>query len=781
MLLINMIGIGYRITVITDRLIRLEYQPENRFEDRLTQFAANREFPAVPVEERRENGNVVLETPALVLTYDEKPFSTQGLSILLKETGAVYHYSGDHVAGDLGGTARTLDEADGFVHLGPGIFGKDGYSVIDDSQSPVIEDGEFSYREADEIDLYFFGYGTDYYGGLRDFFDLSGKCPMIPRFALGNWWSRYYKYTEESYIDLMERFEKEKVPLSIGVIDMDWHIVDDVDPKYGSGWTGYTWNRKFFPDYKRFLRTLKERFNLRTTVNLHPADGIRAFEDCYENAAKHYGIDPATEEPVVFNFSDPKFRETYFEEVLNPYEKDGVDFWWMDWQQGTGLKKEVDPLILLNHFHMKDQEDRAVRPMIFSRYAGPGSHRYPVGFSGDTILSWASLKFQPYFTSTASNIGFGWWSHDIGGHMQGSKDIERLIRWIELGVFSPINRIHSSNSMFMNKEPWTLEEPYRTLMDEYLRLRHALIPYLYTMNYECWRDGNVLVRPMYYICPGDPEAFTVKQEYGFGTELLVGSIGDPMDQSLRMAGVSMLLPEGRFYDIFNGRVYRGNQKRKMYRPLSEIPVLLKAGGIVPMDGRVSGNGTPNPTALRILFGAGADGSFTLYEDDGVTTAYENGACVKTAITVTGDAESTVLTVSAAEGELSLIADVRDLEFVSYGLTAAAASKAYVKTADGKCREAAFTADDQKHTVTVSVPGCKTAEGVTIVLEGFTAACNRYAEETFAILDAAWMDFNKKDMVLEHLKVLSNDEFLKWLAGADVSEALKDAITEIYAD
>ncbi len=777
-----MTGNGYRITVITDRLIRLEYQPENKFEDRLTQFVANRDFPEVPVEERRENGNVIIETPALLLTYDEKPFTTQGLSILLKGNGKVYHYSGDHADGDFGGTARTLDETNGFVHLGPGIFGREGYSVIDDSQSPVIEDGEFSYREADEIDLYFFGYGTDYYGGLRDFFSLSGKCPMIPRFALGNWWSRYYRYTEESYIDLLEHFEKENVPLSIGVIDMDWHIVDDVDPKYGSGWTGYTWNKKFFPDYKRFLRTLKERFNLKTTVNLHPADGIRAFEDCYEAAAKHYGIDPATEEPVEFNFSNPKFRETYFEEVLNPYEKDGVDFWWMDWQQGTGLKKDVDPLILLNHFHMKDQEDRAVRPMIFSRYAGPGSHRYPVGFSGDTVLSWASLKFQPYFTSTASNIGFGWWSHDIGGHMHGTKDLERLIRWIELGVFSPINRIHSSNSLFMNKEPWTLEEPYRSIMGDYLRLRHALIPYLYTMNYECWKNGSVLVSPMYYICPGDPEAFTVNQEYGFGTELLVGSIGDPMDESLRMGAVSMLLPEGRFYDIFNGHVYRGGQKRKMYRKLQEIPVLLKAGGIVPMDNSVSGNGTPIPKAIRVLFGAGAEGSFSMYEDDGITTAYENGACVKTPIAISGNAAKTVLTVSAAEGDLSLIPEVRDYEFVVYGLKKTDAAKVYVKAADGALTEVDFADCDVKHTVTVSVPEHKSAETVSVVLEGFEAAGNNHQDEVFKLLDVCWkMEIDMKDLILGHLNTLSDEEFLKWLAGTDVTETIKDAITEVYSD
>ena len=86
---------------------------------------------------------------------------------------------------------------------------------------------------------------------------------------------------------------------------------------------------------------------------------------------------------------------------------------------------------------------------------GPGSHRYPVGFSGDTHITWDSLAFQPYFTATASNIGYGWWSHDIGGHWYGSRDDDLTVRWVQLGVFSPIMRLHSTLHPFIRKEPWT--------------------------------------------------------------------------------------------------------------------------------------------------------------------------------------------------------------------------------------------------------------------------------------------------------------------------------------
>lgn len=131
--------------------------------------------------------------------------------------------------------------------------------------------------------------------------------------------------------------------------------------------------------------------------------------------------------------------------------------------QGTNTKIEgLDPLWMLNHFHYLDSGRDGKRPMTFSRYAGPGSHRYPVGFSGDTHITWDSLDFQPYFTNTASNIGYGWWSHDIGGHMMGYRDEELEVRWYQYGVFSPINRLHSSNSRFSGKEPWKFSMEART-------------------------------------------------------------------------------------------------------------------------------------------------------------------------------------------------------------------------------------------------------------------------------------------------------------------------------
>ena len=774
-------GPDYRITVLTDRLIRLEYQKEGLFEDRMTRTVVNRDFDSFPDSEvsvTDRSGRLTVETEALKLEYDKMPFSSLGLSITLKSTGAVWHYSVvyGNSDGNMHGTARTLDMTDGFTELEPGIFGRNGYAVLDDSTSAVCEDGEYRNSGIERKDLYFFGYGRDYYGGLKSFFNLCGKTPLIPRYALGNWWSRYFRYTEDSYTELLDHFEEEQIPLSVAVIDMDWHLTG-VDPKYGTGWTGYTWDEECFPDYKRFLKMLNDR-KLAPTLNLHPADGIRAFEAMYRQTAKRLGIDPDTEEPVEFDMSDPKFREAYFEEVLHPYEDDGVAFWWIDWQQGTGSAGRVDPLFLLNHYHYKDQEERGKRPMIFSRYAGPGSHRYPIGFSGDTRSTWRSLAYQPYFTATASNIGYGWWSHDIGGHMLGDKDNERLIRWIQFGVFSPIMRIHSSNSPFFNKEPWKLPEPYHAIMAEFLRLRHRLVPYLYTEARKAYDADIPMLQPLYYAYPEVREAYEVPNEYVFGGSLIVCAITEPEDKMLQMAPVDAYIPEGRWYDIFTGHIYNGNGSiRKLYRPLTGIPVLHKAGSILPGSSEDRVNGTDNPKALKILFGAGSSGDYTLYEDDGISMDYRNGAFVNTHIGMKWEeGKDCIINIDAASGDLTLIPDRRSYELCLYGVE--------------PCGNPEITGeeiadciyDEKMHCLKILVSEKPVNKNIRLCISGLKSADNDKKAETVELLDRAWTVMEYKDRIFNELMQAgtANDaEFLRRLSGLAVPETLKDAVREIF--
>ena len=697
-------GEHWRIGLITESLIRLEWSDSGEFEDRATLMAVDRAFlpsGAVDYTTGERDGMLVVETPALRLTYDRKPFSKEGLTIVVKGVPDsqfnTWHY-GDDPKGNLGGTARTLDEADGAIPLGQGVISRDGWAVLDDSASNVfvtadadgnLPDGVVAYggigvapRDHRETDIYFFGYGRRYREAVHDFQKLSGPAPLLPRYALGNWWSRYYRYSEEEYLGLMDRFKREGIPFTTSVIDMDWHLVDDVDPKYGSGWTGYTWNPKLFPDPKRFLDGLHER-GLRTTVNIHPRDGIRAFEKPYAKAAATVGVDAEAQEPVEFDLTNPKFVQAYFD-MHHDLEADGIDFWWIDWQQGGVTRQPgLDPLWVLNHMHYCDSARDGRWPLTFSRFAGPGSQRYPVGFSGDTVITWKSLKFQPYFTSTASNIGYGWWSHDIGGHMFGYRDEELEARWYQLGAFSPINRLHSSCSPFSGKEPWNFHEPVRSAMVDVLRLRQALMPYLYTMNWRAAVDGDPIVEPMYWANPNLGESYEVPDEFRFGTELVVAPVVDPMDKASMRGKADAWLPQGDWFDFFDGRRYTAadpaGRRLAVWRTIDRIPVFAKAGGIVPMQSDPLSDMTVNLRALDVVVFPGADGSFAMREDSGEfhdvcadAAAAQEAATAVTAMTWQwDDGRSPQFVIEAPTGNTSVVPERRDWTLIFRGVARSA--------------------------------------------------------------------------------------------------------------
>ncbi|MGI6107842.1 MAG: TIM-barrel domain-containing protein [Lachnospiraceae bacterium] len=658
----------WRISVLTPQMFRLEYSEQGDFTDEMTQKIVCRDFPVPAFTVKNRDGELQIITENAELHYDGKPFSKSGLSIRVRGNGGsgTWHYG--ETGDSLPGTARTLDQAEGEdlmngtkLKLEDSLFAmREGYSVIDDSRSVTVHtDGTVSSRPVGNLDLYFFGYGHRFHEGLRDFYRLTGRPPLIPRFALGNWWSRYYKYTEQEYKDLIRHFEADRVPLSVAVIDMDWHLVD-IDPKYGSGWTGYTWNPELFPDYREFLAWLHQH-GLRTALNIHPADGVRAYEAMYPQMAEALGRNAAEEEPIPFDITDPEYVKAAFQYIYHPYEKDGVDFWWLDWQQGAVTRiPGLDPLWMINRSHYVDSCRNGKRGLTFSRYAGIGSHRYPIGFSGDTISSWKSLDYQPFFTASASNTGFGWWSHDIGGHMLGAKDEELTVRWVQYGVFSPIMRLHSSDCEFMHKEPWLFSPGYKETLERYLRLRHSLIPYLYTMNVRASRDGVPLVQPLYY---GDPENWELyrhfRNEYYFGDSLLVSPVTQARDKT-GFAEVKTWIPDGGWTDLFSGVHYRGKRQTEMVRDLSDIPVLAKDGAVLPMTDLSTEElytaSTDSPEHLLLKVFPGKDGAFEMLEDDGTGTEYQPEHWCSTVISQTSDpVRGTVsLTIGAASGNVSCV-------------------------------------------------------------------------------------------------------------------------------
>ncbi len=655
-----------RVSVLTRHLLRVEFQPDSIFCDLPTQSVWYRDFPAISFSVKEKHDTVTVKTENVTFVLQKKNGQLEKVVFQDKPKGVPKTVT-NFKRGNLKGTARTLDMSYGPVPLEDGILSRNGVAILDDSQSLVLREDGFPLlaeqalkRQAGGKDYYIFAYGHAYQVALKDFFRLTGMPPLLPKYVFGNWWSRYHAYSQEEYLDLMKRFQKEDIPLTVATIDMDWHWTD-VTKRFGKaakpkglplsptdfmpGWTGYSWNTELFPNYREFLQELKKQ-DLAITLNVHPAKGCRFYEDAYPAYADFLGMDKTKKEPIPLDFSDKKLLEGYFKYLHHGYEQDGVDFWWIDWQQGKKSQvKGLDPLWALNHYHFLDRQKSGARPLILSRYAGPGSHRYPLGFSGDTAVYWSTLRFQPYFTATASNIGYTWWSHDIGGHRGGIHNDDLYLRWLQFGVFSPINRMHSSNNALAGKEPWNYAPETKRLAVKALQFRQRLIPYLYTMNYRCHTEGIPLVQPMYYAAPEEPNAYTVPNEYFFGSELICAPITEPLDKHAHVSGAKAWLPAGNWTDLFTGDVYVGGKKITLFRGPESIPVLAKEGAILPLEGAIK-----EQLELWIFNG---NGSFQLYDDDGVTNDYLNGNYSLTDFTVTTEADCLTFTASNLQKETVL--------------------------------------------------------------------------------------------------------------------------------
>ncbi len=583
----------------------------------------------------------------------------------------------------------------------------------------------------------------------------------------------------------MAEFRTREFPLSVCIVDMDWHTTQTGNRSVG--WTGYTWNRELFPDPAGLIAWLHGQ-GLRTALNLHPADGVHPHEEQYPAMAAALGIDPATQRASGVRHCRPAVcrslllapapstrgnrRRRNRVSVRNSVSywrrnsvSSGVDFWWLDWQQGKQAKLAgLDPLWWLNHLHFYDmQRDGVKRPFIFSRWGGLGNHRYPIGFSGDTVVSWESLAFQPYFTATAANVGYGWWSHDIGGHMWGVEEAELYLRWVQYGVFSPVMRLHSTNNPYQDRRPWgwgpAVEGPARAAM----QLRHALIPYLYTMAWRNTAQGIPLVTPLYYTQPEAEDAYACPQAYWFGSELIAAPFTAPTVPELGLSRQTVWLPDGLWFDFFTGKQYAGGW-HTVYGDWATIPVFAKAGAIVPLGPQVGWGGVENPAELTVHIFPGADGQFVLYEDDGETTAYAQGRYAQTPITQTWRGDSLTLAIGSVQGDAALTPPLRSYVLTVHGISEPG-SAVLSRNGQGP-QNAAFVYDAATHNLTAKVAHVRPDERVELTVAGkagaLLAAEDRRAEEVRRLLAAFRLDSRVKWQIDADLPRLLSGE-LSWRA------------------
>ena len=734
-----------RFTVLTDRLIRMEWSPSGEFEDHATLAVVNRNLPVPRFTVQKGKEGLTIKTAALTLTYrGNDAFSADNLKASFRLNGkTVTWHPGMDASGNLMGTARTLDGCSGPDHINysdpmePGILSRDGWAVVDESSRHIfVKDGSdwgewVAPRPEEGVqDLYLFAYGHDYKAALADFTKVAGKMPLPPKFVFGYWWSRFWAYTDDEFLDLAREFRSRKLPIDVMVIDMDWHYTwqgaarrlgrDEFDQ--GIGWTGYTWNRDLITDPEGMLNEIHS-MQLKTSLNLHPASGIGVREEMYPafvadylsrtedyDGPKGYVRDNGYHAAVPFRMDQKAWADAYFNSVIHPLERQGVDFWWLDWQQWK-LSKYVPGLsntFWLNYTFFNDKVRRsrglapedAPRPMIYHRWGGLGSHRYQLGFSGDTEIKWEVLGFLPWFTSTSSNVLYGYWGHDLGGHWQRVEtptEPELYTRWLQYGVFSPIFKTHSTSSSILERRFWMFEThfPY---MREALELRYALSPYIYNMARKAYDTGVSLCRPLYYEYPEDERAYSWKQEYFFGDDILAATVCEPVDSTTGVARRDVWLPAGNdWYDMAHHRMLRGGTVQTLTYTIAENAWFVRSGAIIPMAEPGIQNLQQPTNVLRLYFAPGkGDGICIHYEDDGTSQAYPT-QYAQTRITRKGTASGLTVFVGAREGAYRGMPATRKLTLVLGGLD----RNPRVVMLDGKKLESTY--DSSTREVVIELP------------------------------------------------------------------------------
>ena len=647
-------GDNYRITILSETLVRLEYNEQGVFEDRPTEIVNNRSFKNVAIKTTENNGILLIETAYFILEYamgksfpGNKILPGGNLKVTLKNADDKVWWYGNPEARNFGGTYSSLDGMES-IKLEQGLYSTDGFATIDDSESFVIDEGGGIMQRESGIDIYVFAYNTDFDKALTDYFTLTGFPAFIPRYALGVWYSKNDLMNQEYITELASEFKQNNVPLSILYLN---HWFSEGDAYVPSG---YTWHSKLYPNPKQMIDHLHEQ-NIKLGLYVNPAYGIYPKEAMYEKAAEYLNV--ANNEVIKTNPASAVWIDVYLKLFIQPLEALGVDFFVNDYHTDS-----LTTLSLLNRYQFLDANRTfEKRAMLLARNGMKAAHRFPVHYTGNLNVSYKTLAMLPRFNMAAANVGLSWISNDIGGFTGGIEDPELYRRFVQFGTFSPILRLNADGGRYYKRVPWKWDVKTRAIASEYLRLRHKLIPYLYSEAYRYHEDGTPLVRPLYYQDESLYDSVLYGNQYYFGSQLLVAPITTPSDELIKRSILRTYLPEGMWYDFQTGKRYRGNNYYISFYKDEGYPVFAKAGSIIPLNNDEELT-TKNPGSIEFYVFPGSNGNYDLYEDDGETNMYKQGHFSNTSIEFTYEPNQYTLNMRPTAGKMNVIPATRDYKF-----------------------------------------------------------------------------------------------------------------------
>lgn len=659
------LGNKYRFSVLSDRLIRLEYSETGSFTDLPSQFAIFRNFPKIDFQVKQDDRILEIQTKKFRVEYlknkkfdSGKVMPTNNLKVTLLKNEKVWYYNHPE-ARRFPGISSSLDGTKEEQTPFKGLYSLDGFVSFDDSKTLLIDEGgSLIKRDNNNIDLYLFMYDLNFIDAMDDYFTLTGRPPLLPRYALGNWWSRNTNYSDNNILELADKFTKENIPLSVFLLDNDWHISQVLDQKKNlvKATSGYTFNNDLFSNPKSFIEQLHSK-NIRLGLNINPKQGLYPHEMYFEKIKEYLPLEKNS--MIKFDPLNPRFLDVYFKLLVNPLEQNGIDFFWNDYNGDRNLMA----LWILNHYHFLDlAKTPAKRGMLLSRGSDIAPHRYSVLYSGKTQATWEMLRKIPKSFQDAANSGISWISHDVAGNNGGIEESELYIRSVQLGVFSPILRFNGARSKYYKREPWRWDIKTKTVVEGYLNHRHQLIPYIYTEAYRYYSEGKPIIKPLYYDIPWVFDDPVYNNQYFFGRELMVAPILEKKDSVMNRTIQKVYVPEGIWYDFSTGKKYSGNKKHVSFYKEEEYPVFAKGGAIIPLSIESGLNNIGNPSILEVHIFPGQNNTYVLYEDDGVTNLYKENYFLKTSIDYNYLPSNYTVIVRSVEGKKGLVPDKRTYRF-----------------------------------------------------------------------------------------------------------------------
>lgn len=584
-------GKKYRFTILTDRLVRLEYSESGVFEDRATQNVIFRNFPKVEYTVNTSETLIQITTKYFVLNYvKNKNFSsgklTPGstLKVVLQGSDKSWYY-GHPESRNFGTINYSLDDFSGKLKLSKGLYSTDGFAILDDSNSYVLKnDLEFSQRENKELDIYLFMYKKDLGLCFQDYFTLTGYPSLIPRYALGNWWYKNEKYSNDDIINIINKFNENNIPISVFMLGDKWSDNDN----------GFVFDNKLIDTGKLF--SVFKQNNIKFGLTIDPTKKVNG---------KSYI-------PLIGNNVNE-----YLGIILRNLYSQGVSLFNIDYNNPN----DRNNLQIFTHFHFIANELMInQRGIALCRNTGFSMHRYPIIFTGKTKVNFETLSIIPFYNSEASNMGLSWIAHPIGGYYGGIEQDELYLRYIQLATFSPIFLLSSEGGEYYKREPWRWNVNLLETVKKFMILRNKLIPYLYTEAYIYHKSGSPLVQPLYYSYPKIYDEPKYRNQYYFGQSMLVIPITKSKNQVMNRVVLQMFIPEGTWYNFLTGKKYPGNKYYLSFYKDEEYPVFCREGSIIPLS---LDNTTDNPVNMEIVVFPGKDNEYKLYEDDGITTQYKN--------------------------------------------------------------------------------------------------------------------------------------------------------------